>query len=387
MAIVIAKAPPYSYMRFKFLSWIGIFSKQVAPNPRGIKQQLLSCRVKLKEEKNQNVNSDTFSIEISGSIHAAKSVDNTFTRIYILDIKDGFSESKSVYNSTKEQRTSDPSVFCCQSTLGKLSENVTAIPQWTPIAQLDIAQLMFPRKGKRNLQINASILSSSTCEELACATCTFVYENSKLGYIDIAENNQRAKTLAVPIAFIIGSTDSKLCDSQVATIKKWEESNVHTPQTPNNAIKRLKKALVQAVSFFCRGNERNIYKSCLQIARMASVGVRYDIMDFFLCVTQASGIASAGQLALLNKLANWLEVDHERFRSMRGKILPAHMHEVKDINDILGIYPDMNKGQIRQHLNHEYRKWNAITVSCNSEIQAQATHMLKLIGEARSQYI
>ena len=120
---------------------------------------------------------------------------------------------------------------------------------------------------------------------------------------------------------------------------------------------------------------------------MASVGVRYDIMVLFLRVIKAGNIASAAQLALLNKLVNWLELDHEKFRSMRERILPVYMHEVEDVDDILGISSDMSKEQIHQHLNHEYRKWNAITVSCNSEIQAQASHMLDLIGEARSQYI
>ena len=387
MAITVVMAPPRSVIWFKFLSWIGISSKQAASNSMQIKQQTLDCRIKLTEEENENFNSETFSIEISGSIHAADSVNETFLRISMLDITDGISQAKPVYNSGEEPRISDSPVFCYQSTLGKLREKVTTIPQWMSVAQLNVDSLMLPRKGKRYLQMNILILANSTCKELACGKCTFLYGNSKWGYLDISENNQRAKTLAVPIAFVIGATDNELSVSQVAIIKNWKKNNLCTSQTPDNATKRLMKALRVAGRFFCRGNEIDIHKSCREIARTASVGMRYDIMAFFLCVTQAGDIISAGQLALLNKLANWLEVDQERFRSMREKILPAHMHEVEDINDILGIYPDMNKGQIRKHLNHEYRRWNSITVSCNPEIQAQATHMLKLIGDTRSQYI
>ena len=86
-------------------------------------------------------------------------------------------------------------------------------------------------------------------------------------------------------------------------------------------------------------------------------------------------------------MASWLEVDTNRFHTMMEKILPVGMHEVEDVEVILGVTSDMSKDETRQHLNKEYRKWNARVTNFDSEIQTQADHMLNLIAEARSEYI
>jgi len=89
----------------------------------------------------------------------------------------------------------------------------------------------------------------------------------------------------------------------------------------------------------------------------------------------------------LKNLAGWLEVDMSRFSEIMAKILPASMHDVKDMGVILGVTSDMGKEDTRQHLNKEYRKWNARVTNFNSEIRTQADYMLKLIAQARSAYI
>jgi len=62
------------------------------------------------------------------------------------------------------------------------------------------------------------------------------------------------------------------------------------------------------------------------------------------------------------------------------------MHEVRDIETILGISSDMSKEKVRQHLNKEYSKWNSRVTNADPDIQNQADQMLNLIAEARNQY-
>jgi preprotein translocase subunit Sec63 len=62
------------------------------------------------------------------------------------------------------------------------------------------------------------------------------------------------------------------------------------------------------------------------------------------------------------------------------------MHEVRDMETILGISSDMSKEKVRKHLNKEYSKWNSRVTNADPDIQSQADQMLKLIAEARSQY-
>lgn len=73
----------------------------------------------------------------------------------------------------------------------------------------------------------------------------------------------------------------------------------------------------------------------------------------------------------------------DRFRLMVEKIVPANMHQTEDVEVILGVTSDMSKEQTRQHLNKEYRKWNARVTNSNPEIQNQADYMLNFIAEVR----
>jgi hypothetical protein len=88
-------------------------------------------------------------------------------------------------------------------------------------------------------------------------------------------------------------------------------------------------------------------------------------------------------MALLKNLADWLEVDTNRFREMVEKILPVGMHEARDQEVILGVSADMSKEKTRKQLNKEYNKWNSRVTNPDPEIQHQADQMLKLIAEAR----
>ncbi len=92
-------------------------------------------------------------------------------------------------------------------------------------------------------------------------------------------------------------------------------------------------------------------------------------------------------VAMLQDLAIWLEVDAEKFRVMMEMVLPFHMHEVRDAEAILGLTSDMSKEKTRRHLNKEYSKWNARVTNSDPQIQAQADQMLSLIADARRQYV
>ena len=63
------------------------------------------------------------------------------------------------------------------------------------------------------------------------------------------------------------------------------------------------------------------------------------------------------------------------------------MHETMDQEVILGVSSDMGKEKTREQLNKEYIKWNSRVTSSDPAIQSQADEMLKLIAEARRQYV
>lgn len=347
----------------------------------------LNCRVQQTKQAKDNCDFDAFTVEICGSIHTSGGTNCAGVHISITDVTDGLAKAQPVHSRFKQWQINDSPVFDYNADLGKLPDTGSTLTDWMSVAEINLDWLMFPRKGKRNLQFNVSIVSSESGEEFACAKCTFIYDNAAVGYMDLQENIHRAKALAVALAFAVSAVDKKLYDCEVELIKKWARDNVGVSRASNGAKRKLEKALDKTLAFFRDGNQVDTYKICKEIVKITPVAERYDISELCLSVAQANGIAAAEEIALLKKLAGWLEVDMNRFRTLMEKILPASMHEIQDVEVTLGVTSDMGKEEIRQRLNKEYRKWNARVTSCDPEVQTQADYMLKFIAEARCEYI
>jgi len=355
---------------------------------------VLNCRVKLSKQQDEGLPSedgnsgfDAFDVEICGSIHGPQDVSSANLNISIADVTEPRSQGEPVQALVKQWQMPDSSVFCYNAKLGKLPHQVTTISDWTSIALLRLDWLSLPRKGKRELMFITSIFPAEGGELLACARCYFAYHNRDLGYLDLQENDQRAKTLAVTLAFAVSAADNKLYDCEVELIKNWARDNIDLSEASNKERRKLEKALNETIAFFRDGNQLNNYDICREIVEIAPLAVRYDILNLCLYVAQANSSVTQEELTVLKELANWLEIDMDKFREMVEKVLPVDMHEVLDVETILGVTSDMNKEKARQHLNKEYSKWSARVTSSDPEIQSQADQMLKLIAEARSQYV
>lgn len=363
--------------------------------------EVLNCRVKLGEQKKGTSIVDAFTLAICGSIRVTENTNSTSLRVSVLDVTDGACEGEPVQAQAKQWRMQDSSVFCYNTDLGKLPQQDMILPDWTSVARLHLDWLMFPRKGKRNLQFDVSIHSGSGGEKLASAKCNYIYDNPVFGYIDVQENVQRTQTLAVALAFAVSAADNKLYDCEVELIKDWARGNIDlsgtsfpskianrkTSQPSEKARRKLDRALDKTVAFFRHGNQLDTYKICREAVEISPLAGRYDVLNLCLYVAQANGSVAPEELALLKNLADWLEVDMDRFREMTERILPVCMHDVTNAEEILWLTSDMNKEKTRQHLNREYSKWNSRVTSSNPEIQKQADQMLKLIAEARNEYI
>ena len=348
---------------------------------------VLNCRVQLIKQKEGDCVFDAFNVQIAGTIHALSDMHYTIVQISITDITDEILQAEPVHSRVKQWQIQNSPVFVYHADLGRLPNYVTTLSDWISVAQLNVDWMMFPRKGKRKLQFSTSILSRWNGQELACATCTFSYDNPEFGYIDLQENVQRAKTLAVALAFAVSAADSKLYDCEVELIKSWARANFDFAQASDKARHKFEKALNKTVAFFRDGNQLDTCKICKEIVEIAPLAERCDILELCLHVAQTNGVAAAEEIALLKNLAAWLEVGTNRFRDMVERILPVGMHEVTDEEVVLGVSSDMSKEKTRQQLNKQFCKWNSRVTNSDPEIQSQADQMLKLIAEARSEYI
>jgi len=354
-----------------------------------IDMRVLNCRVQWTKLEEENSVYDAFSLDVCGSIHAPNDMCETTLQISIMDVTDGAPDVKVVQSRLAQwssQDGPDLSAFCYRARLGKLPHQVTTLSDWTAIAQIRFDWLLFPRKGKRQLQFTTSILSADSNQQLAHAQCEFACENPAFGYMNLQENIERTNILAVALAFAVSAADNKLYDCELELIKNWARDNILENSASDKDERKLDKALEKTIAFFRGGNKLDTYNICDEIVGIAPVAQRYDILELCLYVAQSKGSVTAEELTFLKNMADWLEVDSGRFRIMMEKVLPVDMHEVRDVEAILGITSDMSKERVRKHLNKEYSKWNSRVTNADPDIQTQADQMLKLIAEAKSQY-
>jgi tellurite resistance protein len=355
---------------------------------------VLNCRAQLIKQEGNN-ETEIFQVEICGTIHAPDDRPETChanLKISILDITDGVAKAQTVKTRAKDEAALNRAVrtaFCYNTDLGKLPHQVTTLSEWTVVAKLPRDWLMLPRKGQRKLQFETSALDADNGQELACAKSILMYESQTPGYIDIRENIERAKALTVALAFTISAADGKLYDCEIKMIKNWARRNLldNEEQASDKGKRKLDKALNETITFFREGYHLDTYQICREVAEIAPAAQRYDILDLCLHVAQVNGSVSADEISLLKNMADWLDIDADRFRLMMEKILPIDMHEIKDIDTILGITSDMSNEKARKHLNKEYSKWNSRVTNSDPHVQSQADQMLRLIAEARYQYI
>jgi Tellurite resistance protein TerB len=359
------------------------------PQAAPVDIRVLNCRVQPKKLEADEGASGALGVEICGSIHTATEGCQAALNVFMLDVTDG--RGLPVQTQVKPATAvAGPTMapFCHKAQLGKLPHQVTVLDDWTSVGQFPLEGLLFPRKGNRTLQIETSILSAKSGQELARAWCTLAYENPDLGYMDLQEHAERTKVLAVALAFAVSAADGHLYDCEIELIKNWARDNIldHPGQGSEEDARKLDKALSRTIAFFSAGNSLDVAGICAEIVGIAPVAQRYDILELCLYVARASGSVTGEELTLLRNLAGWLEVDGEKFRTMTEKVLPIEMHQVKDVETVLGITSGMDNQQVRRHLNKEYSKWNARVTNSDPGVQTQADQMLKLIAEARSQY-
>ena len=150
---------------------------------------------------------------------------------------------------------------------------------------------------------------------------------------------------------------------------------------------RLMAAAQEAINAQDPQGKTDIDRLCQQLSANCAIMERYGAMKLCLEIAGARGQVNNEAAALLSRIADLLEIDRDKFRSMAQKLLPVSKNESSNVEFLLGIASDMNAEQVRQRLNDEYQKWNARVTHPDPAIQTQAEQMLQLIAEARNTYV
>jgi len=348
---------------------------------------VLNARVRIGRQADGDSFRSTLIVEICGTIEAPDDDHEVCLQVSLSDVTDTTVPPLPVLNRPKNGPLQASSLFTHQNAMGKLCHRTTTLGDWTVVAQLSPEWFVLPRQGSRRLQSDVAILSQGTTKRLASARCVTSFESVEVGYLDIEDNIQRAKTLAVGLAFSVAAADNELPESEVLVIEGWVRTNFGAGQASPTARTELDRAMQKTAAFFRKGGRLNLEQICSEIVEIAPMIGRIEIMDLCLRVAGAKGQVTSAEMLLLKQLAACLVIDRTRLRTMVEKILPVHMHTSQDTEMIFGVTGEMSQDQARQQLNHEYAKWSSRVISSDPAIRQQADQMLNLIANARTEFV
>lgn len=348
----------------------------------------LNCRARIGREPKGDAWQTVLVVDICGAIESPDDGHDVDFKATLSDITDHKGRSPlPVLTRPKHGPIHRTSHFSFQTEIGKLCHQHTVLEDWMTVAQISPEWFVLPRQGHRELRFDISIVSRTTGRQLATGTCTGAFENVEIGYLDIDDNIQRAKTLAVGLAFSVGAANNALQEPEINVIHGWVRTNFGSGDASEGARLELEQALRKTAGFFLRGGRLNLEDICKEIVEIAPMVGRLDIMDLSLRVAGAKGQVTTTDIRLLKDLAQWLQIDRGRLRTMVEKTLPVSMHQSEDAEMIMGVTTEMSKDEVRHQLNREYAKWSSRVISSDPAIRSQADQMLNLIANARTQYI
>lgn len=348
---------------------------------------VFNCRARIGRQPDGDTWRSVLVVDICGTIQAPDDGHGVDVRIELSDVTDGDSEPLAILDRPKHGPLNGAAHFAHQCDMGRLCRQTTVLQDWTAVAQIPPVWFVLPRRGPRQLKYAVAIVSRENGERLAHAACLGAYENPETGYLDVEDDIQRAKTLAVGLAFSVGAANGLLLDPEVNVIAAWVKTNFGSAGVSAGARLELDRALQKTATFFRRGGTLNVAQICREVAAIAPLVGRLDILDLCLRVAAAKGQVTATELKLLKELSELLEIARSRLRAMVEKILPVEMHQTKDAEMILGVTSTMSKDEARHQLNREYAKWSSRVISSDPAIRRQADQMIRLIADARTQYV
>jgi len=331
-------------------------------------------------------NDQVFTVKLRGSIHTDQAGRKVNLKLWLNELDESRGRIIPVYQKNKPDGQSEPLAFEYTCELGRLGEKEKKIVEWLSVAKIKPDWMIFSRKGNRRINARVKLICLDNSDVYAQCETKFEFNNQQWGYFDIAENAERASALAVTVAFALCAAESKIYKCEIEKIKEWAYSHLQSTQSKSNQ-KQLARAMRKTIRFFKNGYKVNVGALCKELASIATLARRYDIIALCLKVVESKGFVCESQLKMLKDLVCWLEIDPERFREMLERTAPATTHLVKDNELIFGLTDELSNEEKRKLLNCEYKKWNSRVTNVNRQIQSQAEQMLNLIAQTRSEYL
>jgi hypothetical protein len=219
----------------------------------------------------------------------------------------------------------------------------------------------------------------------------FEYKTKSKGYLELAESRDAARAICVKIAMAIAMWDGALADKEGQILKSWIEKILSSASGQRR--EKLKAALNGSLKeAYAAGKSYNLSLRELTKA-LNDTGdetTKYEAIELCYDLLAAKGSNAADEARIIDLVAKSLELDLselEKIRDIKIVNLAAGLSQSASVEELLGIDPRWDAGEIKRHLRNEFQKWNnRLTALPEGPDRDSAQKMLDAISDARKRY-
>lgn len=265
---------------------------------------------------------------------------------------------------------------------------------WVTFGAIPVDALIFPEGGSRTIKAVLTVRDLSTVRTSASAVYGFNIIVDA-GYLDLELQEGEAQAACLKLAMCLAAADGVVDDKEVDVIKKWGEKSVKALDSNAQAARH------QLLNIALQEATRELRQSRLETLRDDSINelnelgeprYKYDAYELCLNVLKADGQAHPEEMASVAAIAKKLGLDENKVRWLTDR----HTADVEftvvygeDGGDdhFLGITPEMDKDEIKSHLNKLFKKHSARSTHDDPKVAAKAREWLERIGKARVRHL
>ena len=267
------------------------------------------------------------------------------------------------------------------------------IPPSSGIRQLEIVTRIIDMNRPPTITLGAISQSQSRVTPSVLGEFSIIIQHNFLnsqGYIEAADERDRATKLMVQLGVVVGTSDGELEGSEGQVIHDWIVKTIssYSGDRRETLKNELNDALRTAHSSFESGS---LAVSAItdEMNEFADRSEKIEAVEICMDVIAANGIGSREEINAVRDIANRLGLDYDEVVSTVDRKL-VEIDEISDQVDpeiLLGIDPSWPDAQKKLHLNQEYLKWsNRTSTLSDPNEKKNAENMLGLIAELRKKY-
>jgi uncharacterized tellurite resistance protein B-like protein len=265
---------------------------------------------------------------------------------------------------------------------------------WVSFGAIPLDALIFPEGGARTIKAVLTVRDLSTGRTSASADFVFP-KKVEAGYLELELQEGEAQAACLKLAMCLAAADGVVDDEEVDVIKKWGEKSVKALDADAQSERHqlLNTALQEATQALRTGKLGTLREDAINdLNELGEPRYKYDAYELCLHVLKADGQAHPEEMASVTAIGKKLGLDENKVRWLTDR----HTADVEftvvygeDGGDdhFLGITPDMNKDEIKSHLNKLFKKHSARSTHDDPKVAAKAREWLDRIGKARVRHL